>query len=208
MSNTTVTIRESFVFAADVSILLHILLYYPGQARYNGPGRNKLGPYLTGLFPFLTMVSMSIYEQPLHVVIKRIDPTLPLPTYATVGSVAFDLLCREETEIGPRELGRIPGNVIVQTPPGYMLLLAMRSSTPQRKGLLIPHGMGIIDQDYCGEGDELKVQVYNFRDEPVSILRGERIAQGMFVPVMRVVWDEVETMGTGRGGFGSTGTGL
>lgn len=151
---------------------------------------------------------MSIYEQPLHVVIKRIDATLPLPTYATKGAVGFDLVCREETAIEPRALGRIPGNVIVQTPEGYMLLLAMRSSTPHRKGLLIPHGMGIIDQDYCGEGDELMVQVYNFRDEPVRVLRGERIAQGMFVPVMRVVWDEAESVGAGRGGFGSTGTGL
>ena len=163
---------------------------------------------MTGLPPFFTIALMSIYEQPLHVVIKRIDTTLPLPTYATAGSVAFDLLCRAETEIGPHELGRIPANVIVRTPPGYMLLLAMRSSTPHRKGLLIPHGMGIIDQDYCGDGDELMVQVYNFRDEPAHILRGERIAQGMFVPVMRVVWDEVESVGIGRGGFGSTGTGL
>jgi dUTP pyrophosphatase len=122
--------------------------------------------------------------------------------------VAFDLLCREEMEIGPHELGRIPANVIVQTPPGYMLLLTMRSSTPQRKGLLIPHGVGVIDQDYSGEGDELLVQVYNFRPEPVRVLRGERIAQGMFVPVMRVAWEEVGTVGIGRGGFGSTGTGI
>ena len=75
----------------------------------------------------------------------------------------------------------------------------------RRKGLLIPHGVGIIDQDYCGEGDELMVQVYNFRDEAVMVKRGERVAQGIFVPVVPVVWDEVEDMGQGRGGFGSTG---
>ncbi len=141
----------------------------------------------------------------LQVAIKRIDSSLPLPTYATAGSVGFDLLCREDTEIAPRKLGRIPGNVIVQTPPGYVLLLAMRSSTPRRKGLLIPHGMGIIDQDYGGEGDELLVQVYNFRDEAVMVTRGERVAQGIFVPVMRVTWHEIDDVGTGRGGFGSTG---
>jgi dUTP pyrophosphatase len=49
------------------------------------------------------------------------------------------------------------------------------------------------------------VQVYNFRDEAVTIKRGERIAQGMFVPIIRVNWQEVEDMGRGRGGFGSTG---
>ncbi len=148
---------------------------------------------------------MDTSSQPLQVTIKRIDSSLPLPTYATAGSVGFDLICREDIEVAPRKLARIPGNVIVQTPPGYMLLLTMRSSTPRRKGLLIPHGLGVIDQDYSGEGDELMVQVYNFRDEAVMVQRGERIAQGIFVPVMRVVWHEVDDVGQGRGGFGSTG---
>ena len=148
---------------------------------------------------------MSTNTQQLQVTIKRIDTSLPLPTYATAGSVGFDLVCREDTEVAPRKLGYIPGNVIVQTPPGYMLLLTMRSSTPRRKGLLIPHGVGIIDQDYCGDGDELMVQVYNFRDEAITVQRGERIAQGLFVPVLQVVWNEVESVGKGRGGFGSTG---
>lgn len=148
---------------------------------------------------------MSMLPQHLPVKIKRIDTTLPLPTYATAGSVGFDLLCREDTEIAPRKLGRIPGNIIVQTPPGYMLLLTMRSGAPKRKGLLIPHGVGIIDQDYCGDGDELLVQVYNFRDEAVMVQRGERIAQGVFVPIMRVEWNESDEIGVGRGGFGSTG---
>lgn len=148
---------------------------------------------------------MQAFSQLLEVTIRRIDKDLPLPTYATAGSVGFDLLCREETEIAPRKLGLVPGNVIVRTPPGYMLLLTLRSSTPRRKGLLIPHGLGIIDQDYCGEGDELMVQVYNFRDEAVTVKRGERIAQGMFVPVQRVTWHEVDDTGQGRGGFGSTG---
>ena len=143
--------------------------------------------------------------QSLNVCLKRVDTSLPLPSYATEGSVGFDLLCREETEIAPRSLGRIPANLIVQTPPGYMLLLTMRSSTARRKGLLMPNGVGIIDQDYCGEGDELLVSVYNFQDEATTVLRGERIAQGIFVPIARVLWQEVEHVGEGRGGFGSTG---
>ena len=148
---------------------------------------------------------MDTFAQPLDATIKRIDKALPLPTYATNGSVGFDLLCREDTEIAPRKLGLIPGNVVVRTPPGYMLLLTMRSSTPRRKGLLVPHGVGIIDQDYCGEGDELKIQVFNFREEAVTVTRGERIAQGIFIPAIRVRWEEVDAMGQGRGGFGSTG---
>ncbi len=143
--------------------------------------------------------------QPLQVAIKRVDATLPLPAYATAGSVGFDLYCREETEVMPRQLARIPGNVIVRTPPGYMLLLTMRSSTARRKGLLIPNGVGVVDQDYSGEGDEVMVSVYNFKDEAVRVARGERVAQGIFVPIMRVAWQEVDEMGQARGGFGSTG---
>lgn len=151
------------------------------------------------------IADMNISAQPLQVTIKRIDKDLPLPTYATAGSVGFDLLCREDTEIAPRTIELIPSNVIVRIPEGYMLMLTLRSSTPLRKGLLIPNGLGIIDQDYCGEGDELRVQVLNFREEAVLIKRGERIAQGIFVPIQRVTWTEVEEMGKGRGGFGSTG---
>lgn len=141
----------------------------------------------------------------LEVMVKRVDPTLPLPTYATEGAVGFDLICREHTEIAAHQLGRVPGNVIVTTPPGYMLLITLRSSTPKRKGLLMPHGVGVVDQDYCGEGDELLMPVYNFRDETVVVQRGERIAQGIFVPIMRVTWHEVDEVGLARGGFGSTG---
>ncbi|MGZ6368256.1 MAG: dUTP diphosphatase [Ktedonobacteraceae bacterium] len=148
---------------------------------------------------------MDISTQLLHVAIKRIDTDLPLPTYATAGSVGFDLMCREDREIAPRTVELIPSNVIVKIPAGYMLMLTLRSSTPLRKGLLIPNGVGTIDQDYCGEGDELKVQVFNFQDEAVTVWRGERIAQGIFIPVMSVRWHEVDEMGQGRGGFGSTG---
>jgi dUTP pyrophosphatase len=148
---------------------------------------------------------MNIPTQLLQVAIKRIDTDLPLPTYATAGSVGFDLLCREDTEIAPRTVELIPSNVIVRIPSGYMLMLTLRSSTPLRKGLLIPNGVGIIDQDYCGEGDELRVQVFNFQEEAVMVKRGERIAQGIFIPVTRVSWVEVDEMGKGRGGFGSTG---
>jgi dUTP pyrophosphatase len=151
------------------------------------------------------IADMDISTQLLHVAIKRIDTDLPLPTYATAGSVGFDLMCREDIEIAPRTVELIPSNVIVKIPAGYMLMLTLRSSTPLRKGLLIPNGVGIIDQDYCGEGDELKVQVFNFRDEAVTVSRGERIAQGIFIPVMGVRWHEVDEMGQGRGGFGSTG---
>ncbi len=137
--------------------------------------------------------------------IQRVDKDLPLPKYETTGSVGFDLIVREEVTIAPRGIGLVPGNVIVEVPTGYMLVVALRSSTPRKKSLLIPHGMGIIDHDYCGPKDEIKIQVYNFSDAPVTVSRGEKIAQGIFVRIDKVDWDEAEKMSEkSRGGFGST----
>lgn len=138
--------------------------------------------------------------------IKRIDKSLPLPVYETRGSVGFDLLAREDIEIQPEEISLIPANVIVEVPKGYALILASRSSTPRKHGLTKPHGIGVIDQDYCGPEDEVKIQVTNFKTEPVLVKKGTKIAQGLFVKVDQLEFDEVEEIDAPtRGGFGSTG---
>ena len=137
--------------------------------------------------------------------IKRIDASLPLPVYHTKGSVGFDIVCREDTVVKPKEIALVPGNVVVKVPEGYMLLVALRSSTPRKYGLIKPHGVGILDNDYCGDEDEIKIQVYNFTDWDVVVKRGDRIAQGVFVKVEKFEWEEVDMMGSSRGGFGSTG---
>lgn len=143
----------------------------------------------------------------MNVKIKRVDNDLPLPRYETAGSVGFDFVCRETVTIKPHSLELIPANVIVETPPGYMLMVTLRSSTPRKRSLLIPHGVGVIDQDYCGERDEIKIQVYNFSSNPVTVERGDRIAQGIFVRVDAAQWLEVDRIETEtRGGFGSTDT--
>ncbi|MBT4917791.1 dUTP diphosphatase [Candidatus Peregrinibacteria bacterium] len=142
----------------------------------------------------------------MKVKIKRIDKELPLPIYETGGSVGFDIIARESVKVAGKEMGMIPSNLIVEVPEGYMLVVASRSSTPKKKGLTPPHGFGIIDQDYCGSEDEIRVLVYNFLDEVVEIERGEKIAQGVFVKIDRFEWDEVsEVTEKSRGGFGSTG---
>ena len=137
--------------------------------------------------------------------IKRIDKELPLPVYETDGSVGFDLVAREEIIIDPDKIKLIPGNVVIEVPKGYMLAVASRSSTPRKRGLTPPHGFGVIDHDYCGPEDEVKIQVYNFSNETVTIARGEKIAQGVFVRVDKFEWEEVdEIREESRGGFGST----
>lgn len=142
----------------------------------------------------------------MKVKIKRIDKSLPLPVYETGGSVGFDIVARENVVIPPKEISMIPSNLIVEVPEKYMLVVASRSSTPGKKGLTPPHGFGIIDHDYCGPEDEIKVLVYNFNENEVMIERGEKIAQGVFVRIDKFEWEEVDELsGRSRGGFGSTG---
>ena len=137
--------------------------------------------------------------------ISRIDKGLPLPKYETAGAAAFDFLARTTTKIDARSLGLVPGNVVVETPKGYMLAIVPRSSTPRKYGLLIPHGVGVIDSDYCGPEDEVMVQVFNFTDKMVVVERGERVAQGIFVKIARGELTETKINRRTRGGFGSTG---
>ncbi len=141
----------------------------------------------------------------MNIRLQRVDKSLALPSYATEGSVGFDFLARESVLIEPGKIELVPGNVILEVPEGYMLLVASRSSTPKKKGLTPPHGLGVIDRDYCGPQDEIKIQVYNFSNAPVTVERGEKIAQGIFVRVDTFAFEEVDTIReNSRGGFGST----
>jgi len=142
----------------------------------------------------------------MKVKIKRIDKELPLPIYETDGSGGFDILAREEITVPSKGIAMVPANIIVEVPKEYMLIVASRSSTPMKKGLMPPHGFGIIDHDYCGPNDEIRVLVYNFKEEEVLVNRGEKIAQGVFVHIDKFEWEEVdEIKEESRGGFGSTG---
>lgn len=143
----------------------------------------------------------------MQVPVSRVDPTLALPSYASAGAVGFDLVTRDTTVIAPGAIGLVPSNCIVKVPEGYALFIAPRSSLPRKKGLVCPHSIGVIDCDYHGPKDELLVQVQNITQEPVTVERGERIAQGILVKVEKAQWQEVDDHGAEtRGGFGSTGT--
>lgn len=143
----------------------------------------------------------------MEVKIKRLDKSLPLPQYQTPGSVAFDLASSIDATIGPKEIKLIPTGLIIQAPEGHMLMLSSRSSLALKKGLMMGNGVGIVDADYCGPNDEIKIQLVNIGGEPVEIKKGERLAQGMFIPITRGEFEEIETMekNDSRGGFGGTG---
>lgn len=142
----------------------------------------------------------------MQIKIKRIDKTLPLPMYHTNGSVAFDLYSRVDDNIMARETKLLPANFIIKIPEGYMLLVAARSSLAKKKGLKMANGVGIIDQDYSGEDDEIHLLLHNYSNQDVKIEKGERLAQAVFVRVGKAELEEVEKMDSeSRGGFGSTG---
>jgi dUTP pyrophosphatase len=145
--------------------------------------------------------------------IKRLDKTLPLPQFDEADPktlerydksqvASFDLICREDKIIPPHEVVIVGVNNIIDTPPDCFLLLAARSSTPLKKGLMLANGVGIVDPFYSGDSDELKIQLLNFTDKPVEVKKGEALAQGVIVRREPVEWEEVDEMGAdGHGDY-------
>jgi len=139
--------------------------------------------------------------------IRRLDPSVPFPEYQTPGAAGFDLAANADTTIEPGRIALVPTGLVIEVPAGHFLAIFARSSTPLKKGLMIANGVGVIDQDYCGPADEIKIQVLNFTAAAIDVKRGDRLAQGLFLPVTRMEWEEAgEDLREGsRGGFGATG---
>jgi dUTP pyrophosphatase len=139
--------------------------------------------------------------------ITRLDPTIDLPAYGTNGAAGFDLAASTDLEVPPRTIRLVPTGLVIAVPDGHFLAILARSSTPLKRGLMVANGVGVIDADYCGPSDEIKIQVLNITDAPVQIARGDRLAQGLVLAAPRVEWAEAKAAsGASRGGFGSTGT--
>lgn len=138
--------------------------------------------------------------------IKRLTSAVGLPEPATAGAAGFDLAAAADVEIPPRGIRLIGTGLVIGVPNGYFLGIFARSSTPLKRGLMVANGVGIIDSDYCGPGDEIKIQVLNITDAPVKVSRGDRLAQGIVLPCPAIEWEEVQEIARStRGGFGSTG---
>ena len=137
--------------------------------------------------------------------IRKLHPDASLPAYQTPGSAAFDLAASEPTVIPPGEVRLVPTGLAIEVPRGMFLGIFARSSTPLKRGLMVANGVGVVDSDYCGPDDEVKVPVLNFTAAPATVAPGERIAQGILLPAPPVEWQEVEALrASSRGGFGST----
>ena len=143
----------------------------------------------------------------LPVRVRRLDPSVPLPRYQTPGAAGFDLSASADVTIEPGAIALVPTGLVIAVPDGHFLAIFARSSTPRRRGLMVANGVGVIDADYCGEHDEIKVQVINVTQAPVTVVKGDRIAQGLLIPVTRAEWQEADgpLRDGSRGGFGATG---
>lgn len=125
----------------------------------------------------------------MKLITKRFDTSIPLPEYEEKAA-GFDFVCREDAIIDPKEIKALPGNIALEIPEGYVLLVVPRSSTANRKGMIMPHSMGVVDPFYDGEDNEIVLLFQNITDQPVKVKRGEKLAQGILVKYEKVEFDE------------------
>jgi dUTP pyrophosphatase len=142
----------------------------------------------------------------MNVRVRRLRPDAALPRYETARAAAFDFSAAEDVVVPPGGVALVATGLAVEVPIGMFLGIFARSSTPLKRGLMVANGVGVVDPDYCGPEDEIKIAVMNFTAAPVTVRRGDRIAQGMFLAAPRVMWEETEALAErSRGGFGATG---
>jgi dUTP pyrophosphatase len=142
----------------------------------------------------------------MDLLLKRLDPGLPLPAYAKPGDAGLDLYSAEDATIAPGDRCVVGSGVAVAIPDGYVGLVAPRSGTAVSVGLSMVNTPGVVDSGYRGE--VRLILVNHDTKDAINIARGERIAQLVVVPVASldiVETDELPPSERGEGGFGSTG---
>ncbi len=141
------------------------------------------------------------------ILIKRLDPSVPLPSYAKAGDAGADLATRIDFTINPGERMLVPTGISIALPNGYVALVHPRSGLAIKHGISMVNTPGTIDAGYLAE---LQVILINHDlTQPVSFKKGDRIAQLVIQKVERADFVEVSDLpGSDRssGGFGSTGS--
>ena len=143
---------------------------------------------------------------PVEVLIRRLDPGLPLPAPAHPGDAGSDLYITADISLGPGQRAVVGTGVCIALPAGYAAFVHPRSGLAARHGVTIVNAPGTVDAGYRGE---IKIILLNTDVErPVEFRRGDRIAQLVIQRIERPVFREVQTLpGSLRGedGHGSTG---
>lgn len=141
--------------------------------------------------------------------ITRVPGTedLPLPAYETSGAAGMDLRAAIDGEVvlEPGKRAAVSTGIRIALPSAYEAQVRPRSGLAWRHGIGMVNAPGTIDSDFTGI---VQVILINHGEEPFVIRRGDRIAQMVVAPVVRVTWDERDALDEtprGEGGFGSTG---
>jgi len=141
-----------------------------------------------------------------QVLITRLDPSVPLPTYAKGGDAGADLATRVDVTLQPGERALVPTGISIALPDGYVALVHPRSGLAIKHGVTMVNAPGTVDAGYRGE-----LQCIMINHDPKKAMtfhKGDRIAQLVIQKVERADFIEVKDLpgsGRGVGGFGSTG---
>lgn len=138
--------------------------------------------------------------------VVRLDSGVPLPSYAHDGDAGLDLAAASAITLAPMGRAAVPTGLAVAIPSGWVGLVHPRSGLARRHGVTVANAPGTIDAGYRGE---VLVLLINLGTEPVTLERGDRIAQLLLQSVGRaqiVEVDQLDETTRGTGGFGSTGT--
>jgi dUTP pyrophosphatase len=142
----------------------------------------------------------------LDVLVRRVDPDVPLPAYAHAGDAGADLVTTVDVELAPGERAVLSTGIAVALPEGYAAFVHPRSGLAARCGVALVNAPGTIDAGYRGE---VQVVVVNLDPrQPVTFRRGDRIAQLVLQRVEKARFREVAVLPEsvrGDGGLGSTG---
>ena len=141
------------------------------------------------------------------VLVKKLHPSVQLPSYKTEGSSGMDLMAfiESSTKISPNSSALIPTGISVAIPNDLEIQIRPRSGLAAKSNISVLNTPGTIDSDYRGE---IKVILFNHGSKQFIVKNKDRIAQMILVPVLKVDFEEVEDLPEtvrGSGGFGSTG---
>ena len=141
------------------------------------------------------------------VLIKKLNPAVKLPKYETSGASGVDLTAfiEEAIDLNPKESFLIPTGLSVAFSEDFEIQIRPRSGLAAKNNISVLNTPGTIDSDYRGE---IKVIIYNHGSENFLINNGDRIAQMILTPVLKMELEEVNNLPKsirGKGGFGSTG---
>ena len=140
-----------------------------------------------------------------RVPVLRVDAALPLPAYARPDDAGLDLYAAEPVTLAPGARALVPTGIALAIPPGFAGFVLPRSGLALRHGVTLLNTPGLVDAGYRGE---IRVLLVNHGDAPVSLSRGDRVAQLVVQRVEHVALAPVAELpesARGAGGFGSTG---